>query len=72
MSREYYLWILLVLAALVALSATAAVAEPGASAKKGGPKHYEIGLIGDFPYNAVQEQQAATSSRSSTVRSSPS
>jgi hypothetical protein len=59
MSRGYYLWILLVLAALVALSATAAVAEPGASAKKGGPKHYEIGLIGDFPYNAVQEQQAA-------------
>jgi hypothetical protein len=45
------------LAMLVALSATVVLAKPKDRAS--GPTRYEIGLIGDIPYNAVQEQQTA-------------
>ena len=63
MSRNL-LWVVLVGAVLIATISTAALAEPEEKpAKKGGPKDYEIGLyeiglIGDFPYDPAQQQQA--------------
>ncbi len=58
MSRNL-LWVVLVGAVLSATISTAALAEPEEKpAKKGEPKEYEIGLIGDFPYDPTQRQQA--------------
>src|SRR3712207_205924 len=63
MSRNL-LWVVLVGAVLIATISTAALAEPEEKpAKKGEPKEYEIGLyeiglIGDFPYDPTQRQQA--------------
>lgn len=63
MSRNL-LWVVLVGAVLIATISTAALAEPEEKpAKKGEPKEYEIalyeiGLIGDFPYDPAQQQQA--------------
>lgn len=54
--RRRHLIVALILAMLVALSATVAVAQPEKS--PGAPK-YEIALIGDLPYNALQEEQTA-------------
>ncbi|CAA9448828.1 MAG: putative transmembrane protein [uncultured Rubrobacteraceae bacterium] len=55
-----YLAVALILAVLVALSATVVSAEPrekpfGKGGK--GPSKFEVGLIGDIPYNAEQEIQ---------------
>lgn len=52
------LFVVLSLTVLVAASATVAVARPGDS-DRGGPSRYDVALIGDFPYNALQEEQAA-------------
>ena len=63
MSRNL-LWVVLLGAVLSATISTAALAEPEEKpAKKGEPKEYEIGLyeiglIGDFPYDPAQQQQA--------------
>ncbi len=47
----------LLLALLTSLAATTALAAPrGEAFGKGGPK-YDVALIGDIPYNAVQERQ---------------
>lgn len=55
--RTKYLAATLILAALVALAATSALAKPPAKAPgKGGPK-FDIALIGDIPYNELQERQ---------------
>lgn len=54
--RRRHLIIALILAMLVALSATVAVAKPEKS--PGGPR-YDVALIGDLPYNALQEEQTA-------------
>ena len=56
MNRQY-LWTVLLLALLSSLAATTALAAPqGKAFGKGGPK-YDVALIGDIPYNAVQEAQ---------------
>jgi hypothetical protein len=58
MSRNL-LWVVLVGAVLIAAMSTAALAEPEEKpAKKNELKQYEIGLIGDFPYDPAQQQQA--------------
>jgi hypothetical protein len=51
-----YVTAVLILVLVAGFSSTAAFAEPK---EKSGSRVFEIGLIGDFPYNAVQEQQAA-------------
>ena len=56
--RRRHLILTLVLAALVALGSTVALAEPQDSAGRAAPKPYRVGLIGDFPYDALQEEQA--------------
>jgi hypothetical protein len=53
--RRQYLTLILVLAMLVALSATVATARP----KAPGTPEFDVALIGDIPYNAVQEEQTA-------------
>ena len=59
MSRNLLCVVVLVGAVLIAAISTVALAEPEEKpAKKGEPKVYKIGLIGDFPYDPVQEQQA--------------
>jgi hypothetical protein len=57
--RGMYVRIVVVMAMLIATSSVVAVAKPQTT--KGGPNapKFEIGLIGDFPYAAVQEVQAA-------------
>ena len=58
MSKRY-LVLALILAALVALSATVAFAKPPVTPPgEGGPK-FDVALIGDIPYNAQQEVQTA-------------
>lgn len=57
MRRRHLTIVTLMLAMLVALSATVVLAKP--KNKASGPTRYEIGLIGDIPYNALQEQQTA-------------
>ena len=55
MNRSRLLFVLTV-AVLIAGASAAAVAKPSGTAK-GGP--FDVALIGDIPYNAVQEQQTA-------------
>lgn len=56
--RTKYLVATCILAALVAVAATSAFAEPPAKAPgKGGPK-FDVALIGDLPYDELQERQA--------------
>jgi hypothetical protein len=55
--RRRYLTVTVILAALVALWSTVALAEPQDTLGKRSPK-FKVGLIGDFPYNPLQEQQA--------------
>lgn len=51
--------LVMVLAVVLATSAGAAFAKPGGNSYgKGGPK-FDVALIGDIPYTAVQEQQTA-------------
>jgi hypothetical protein len=58
MSRNL-LCVVLVGVVLIAAISTAALAEPEEKPdKKDEPKQYEIGLIGDFPYDPAQQQQA--------------
>jgi hypothetical protein len=54
--RKSYLTAVLMLAFVAAFASTAAFAQ---MKDKSGSRVFEIGLIGDFPYDAVQEQQAA-------------
>lgn len=54
--RRRYVTLALVLASLVALCATAALARPD---KAPAARGYDVALIGDIPYNALQEQQTA-------------
>ena len=54
--RKSYLTTVLMLVLVAAFASTAAFAEPKA---KSGSRVFEIGLIGDIPYNAVQEEQTA-------------
>ena len=55
MNRSRLLFVLTV-AVLIAGASAAAVAKPSGTAR-GGP--FDVALIGDIPYNAVQEQQTA-------------
>ena len=52
--RRRHLITALILAMLVALSATVAIAQPK---KSPGASKYDVALIGDLPYNALQEEQ---------------
>ena len=54
--RTSYPIAVLMLALVAAFTSTAAFAEPK---EKSGSREFEIGLIGDIPYNAVQEEQTA-------------
>ena len=54
--RKSYLTTVLMLVLVAAFASTAAFAEPKA---KSGSRAFEIGLIGDIPYNALQEEQTA-------------
>ena len=54
--RKSYLATALILALLAAFASTAAFAEPK---ERSGSREFEIGLIGDIPYNALQEEQTA-------------
>ena len=54
--RTSYPIAVLMLALVAAFTSTAAFAEPK---EKSGSREFEIGLIGDIPYNALQEEQTA-------------
>lgn len=54
--RTSYPIAVLMLVLVAAFTSTAAFAEPK---EKSGSREFEIGLIGDIPYNALQEEQTA-------------
>ena len=54
--RKSYLTTVLMLVLVAIFASTAAFAEPK---EKSGSRVFEIGLIGDIPYNALQEEQTA-------------
>ena len=68
MSKNRLLFVL-VAAVLTASVSAAAFAKPP---YPGGSGEFEVGLIGDIPYNALQEHRRLASSTSSTAKSSPS
>ncbi len=53
-----YVWISLLLAVLFVLSATPAFAKPQEEPPGEGSTKFDVALIGDFPYGAVQEVKA--------------
>ena len=54
--RKSYPIAALILVLALAFASTAAFAEPK---ENSGSREFEVGLIGDFPYDALQEEQAA-------------